>query len=115
MSSGCLPLTVARPRRTRSSRRCLTPFCLISGWDHSIRVSMLAQAMAEEMRLSKEEVNTVRIAGLVHDIGKIGISEVVLRKTGKLTSEEWLDLKRHPNIGAEIISAVPSLAAAVPG
>lgn len=83
--------------------------------DHSIRVSLLSQALAEELGLSKEEIRVVRIAGLIHDIGKIGISENVLRKIGKLTPEEWQEMKTHPVIGADIIAPVPTLAIAMPG
>lgn len=83
--------------------------------DHSIRVSLIAQALAEELGLGKTEVKTIRIAALIHDIGKIGVPETVLRKDGKLTAEEWVEMKRHPAIGADIISCVPSLAAAATG
>ena len=83
--------------------------------DHSVRVSLLCQALGEELGLSKIDITTARIAGLIHDIGKIGVPEAVLRKQGKLTAEEWLEMKRHPTIGAEIIGSVPSLSAAVTG
>jgi response regulator RpfG family c-di-GMP phosphodiesterase len=83
--------------------------------DHSVRVSLISQALAEEMGLNQDQIRTARLAGLIHDIGKIGISESVLRKAGKLTPDEWTEMKRHPALGADIISPVPSLAPAVPG
>jgi putative two-component system response regulator len=83
--------------------------------DHSIRVALLAQAISEELSLPADVVKAVRIAGLIHDVGKIGIPELVLRKQGKLSADEWIAMKRHPTIGADIISPVPSLAAALPG
>jgi cyclic di-GMP phosphodiesterase len=83
--------------------------------DHSIRVSRIAQSLAEELSLSADEIKTVRLAGMIHDIGKIGIAESVLRKQGKLTADEWAEMKRHPSIGAEIIGAVPALQQTVSG
>ncbi|HET6385071.1 MAG TPA: HD domain-containing phosphohydrolase [Armatimonadota bacterium] len=83
--------------------------------EHSIRVSMMGLALGEELGMSADQLRTVRLAGLIHDIGKIGVPETVLRKEGKLTPEEWLEMKTHPRIGADIISAVPVLVPAVPG
>jgi HD-GYP domain-containing protein (c-di-GMP phosphodiesterase class II) len=60
-------------------------------------------------------VERVRIAGLVHDIGKIGVPEEVLRKPGKLTDEEFEMMKAHPAIGHHILQDIPQLADVLPG
>ena len=76
---------------------------------HSYRVAVLATNLGRELRLSEAEVERVRLAALLHDVGKIGISEAVLRKPGKLTPEEYLDVQRHPEIGARILEGVAEL------
>jgi len=54
--------------------------------------------------MSKEDVNRLKIAGLMHDIGKIGVEETVLNKPDKLTREEWSEMRRHPEIGYRILA-----------
>jgi len=73
---------------------------------HSNRVSMICIAIAAEMHFNQEEINQTKIAGLVHDIGKIGISNVILDKPGKLTSDEWGEIKKHCEVGYRILSSV---------
>lgn len=73
--------------------------------DHSKRVSEICEAIAIKMNLDKENVNQLRIAGLMHDIGKIGIEDKILNKDGKLDIDEWLKIKRHPEIGYRILSS----------
>ena len=70
---------------------------------HSSRVVVYAIATAQEMGLSKEEVKIIEYAGYLHDIGKIGISELILLKPGSLTDEEWTEMRKHPEIGEKII------------
>ncbi|MHC4948306.1 MAG: HD-GYP domain-containing protein [Planctomycetota bacterium] len=82
---------------------------------HSERVCLLAGMLAEAMGLDPEEVERTRIAGLVHDVGKIGVAEAVLRKTGKLTKEEFDEIKRHPVIGYDILRDIPPMAHALAG
>lgn len=72
---------------------------------HSRRVSHICQAIATEMHFTKDAVNQMRIAGLIHDIGKIGIDETILNKSGRLTPEEREDMQRHPEIGWKILSS----------
>jgi len=62
---------------------------------HSQRVGTLASALAEKMNLSSQEINKVRTAGFLHDIGKIGIPEAILNKNVSLTNEEWVMMKSH--------------------
>lgn len=72
--------------------------------DHSIRVSMYARMIAEELGMSEEEVSYIDIAGLLHDIGKIGVSDLTLTKKGRLTDEEFIEIKKHPLNGGRIVS-----------
>lgn len=70
---------------------------------HSENVSKYAVKIAEKMNLSKELRDSIRIGGLLHDIGKIGIPEHILSKDGKLTDEEYKVIQRHPYIGYNMI------------
>lgn len=72
---------------------------------HSQRVSELCLKIAKEMKFDKSEMQKIRIAGLMHDIGKIGITDTILNKPGPLTSEEWHDIQRHSEVGYRILSA----------
>jgi diguanylate cyclase (GGDEF)-like protein len=72
---------------------------------HSKRVSELCEFIAGKMDMSASEVNRMRVAGLMHDIGKISISESILNNPGKHSSEEWEEMKRHPEAGYRILSA----------
>ncbi len=76
---------------------------------HSRRVTDLSVGLALEMKLPKKEVDIIRHASLLHDVGKIGISEQILRKPGKLNDEEFEAIKSHPNIGAGILSSIEFL------
>ncbi len=70
---------------------------------HSKRVTALAVAIAEEMGCSEEELEALRFAGHLHDIGKIGIRDHILLKPGKLNGEEYAMVKAHPVIGQSIV------------
>lgn len=82
---------------------------------HSERVAYVAEQIAARLGLAPEHVERVRIAGLVHDVGKIGVPESVLTKAGSLTSEEFELIKQHPTIGHRIIQGIPQLADVLPG
>ena len=82
---------------------------------HSERVATLAQQLALEAGMGRDTTETYRIAGLVHDVGKIGIPETVLCKAGRLTDEEFDQIKRHPVIGYRILKDIPPLADVLPG
>jgi putative nucleotidyltransferase with HDIG domain len=71
---------------------------------HSKRVSELSEAIAIKMGFPSAEVNRIRVAGLMHDIGKIGIPEHILNKTSALTSQEWEEMRRHPETGYRILA-----------
>jgi len=82
---------------------------------HQQRASRWAAALAEQMGLSPERVRDIRIAGLLHDLGKVSISEQILNKPGKLTEEEFAKIKEHPALGAMmIISEAEGLQRVVP-
>ena len=72
---------------------------------HSKRVSQLSEFIATHLHLDETEVNKIKIAGLMHDIGKIGINDSILNKVGKLTLEEWEEVKRHSEVGYRILSS----------
>src|SRR6202171_4910346 len=71
---------------------------------HSQRVAELGASMAEALNLDADTVETTRLAGRLHDVGKIGIREEVLNKPGKLTPEEFEHIKAHVKIGMEILA-----------
>lgn len=73
---------------------------------HSQRVSDLCVQIAQAMEFSDRGVNEMKSIGLLHDIGKISIDEGILNKPGKLSEAEYLEIKRHPEIGYRILSAV---------
>jgi putative nucleotidyltransferase with HDIG domain len=81
---------------------------------HSQRVSDFARIMAQEMGLPPEYVHHIRVGGLLHDVGKIGIPDIILTKPGKLTSEEYDVIKRHTEIGANIMEKVRMLQQELP-
>jgi len=72
--------------------------------EHSHRVTQLAVELAKEMNLTDEELDSLNIAGYLHDIGKIGIRDHILMKPGKLTKEEYEIIKTHTIIGEDIVS-----------
>lgn len=81
---------------------------------HSQRVSWLASELARACGLSDTEVRHVRLAGLVHDVGKIGVPEAVLAKAGRLDEAEFNWIKRHPEIGARILRDIPQMDDIIP-
>jgi diguanylate cyclase (GGDEF)-like protein/PAS domain S-box-containing protein len=72
---------------------------------HSNRVSGICQSIASKMNFNKDEINQLKIAGLIHDIGKIGVDEKVLNKPGRLSIDERRDIERHPEIGWRLLSS----------
>jgi putative nucleotidyltransferase with HDIG domain len=70
---------------------------------HSLRVADYAQAIAREIKLPPSEIETIRLAAWLHDVGKIGIPDAVLLKPGRLTTEEFGLIKLHPQIGRKIL------------
>lgn len=81
---------------------------------HSEHVARLSCSIAEALGLAKDIREKLMQAAIIHDIGKIGVDEVILRKNGSLTSEEFDEIKKHPEIGRRIISAISFLKEAIP-
>ena len=76
---------------------------------HAARVAELAASVAEGMGLDEDVVENVRLAGRLHDIGKIGVREAVLNKPGKLTAEEFAHIRQHVEIGMQILAPLKHL------
>jgi HD-GYP domain-containing protein (c-di-GMP phosphodiesterase class II) len=82
---------------------------------HSQRVMEYSVACAEELDLPNEEIKEIKLSGLLHDIGKIGIDEKILRKQERLTEDEFSVIKTHPDMGADIVSHIKQLITVLPG
>lgn len=81
---------------------------------HSEQVTSYAVAIARELGLPRKEINMIRTASLLHDIGKIGIDEGILSKPAKLTKEEYDEVKKHPLIATQIIGHIPLFKKVIP-
>lgn len=86
---------------------------------HSERVAFIsrwiAERLSEQEQWDEEQIHMVYLAGLLHDIGKIGIEEAVLRKEGRLTEQEFNRIKQHPSIGAGILHEIKQMRDIMPG
>ncbi len=82
---------------------------------HSDRVAELSRVVAEKLGLSQKECHDIYLAGMLHDIGKIGVPEAILRKPGKLDDEEFEQLKKHPALGGEILKGIRQLVGVAKG
>ena len=83
--------------------------------EHSLKVTKYAVMLAKELGLDQNEIDTIEKTGFLHDIGKLGISDKILQKKGKLTNDEWVQIKRHPEIGYEIVEPLKLLHLTLPG
>jgi putative nucleotidyltransferase with HDIG domain len=81
---------------------------------HSERVSAISVAIGREMGVAGDELEVLRLGALLHDIGKIGVSDHILRKPASLTEDEYAVIKEHPALGARILRSVPFLAPHLP-
>lgn len=81
---------------------------------HSDRVSEYSILIGKRVGLSEEQLKTLRIGGLFHDVGKIGVPDAILQKDAKLTDEEYSEIKNHPSIGAHILSTASIFKELVP-
>ncbi len=82
---------------------------------HSERVAHYSATIANILKFPEEQVETIRISALMHDVGKIGIQDSILGKAGPLTDKEFEVMKTHPTKGADIMQHVPQLSAMIPG
>jgi len=76
---------------------------------HSTRVSEMAYRLGKELNLSEEMLKALERGSLLHDIGKIGVSDIILHKPALLTDDEWDVMRLHPDIGARIVDGIPFL------
>ena len=83
-------------------------------YDHSNRVARLSYSLAKAVGVPGKTIKEIENAASIHDIGKIGIEENILKKNGKLTPDEYTEIKKHPAIGARIVQSVPFLEDAIP-
>jgi diguanylate cyclase (GGDEF)-like protein/putative nucleotidyltransferase with HDIG domain len=104
---------VAGKRSVESQAQLATVLSLAEALDqrdastakHSQTVGSLCESMARELGLDEARVQRVHLAGILHDIGKIGVPDSILRKPGKLTPEEMDQMRRHPELGARILAS----------
>ncbi|MBN1295518.1 HD domain-containing protein [bacterium] len=82
---------------------------------HSRRVQLISTTIGREMALPTDQLNELELSALMHDIGKLGIEEALLRKPGLLTPDERRALERHPVFGAEIMRHIPMFSNMLPG
>ncbi|HVH72486.1 MAG TPA: HD-GYP domain-containing protein, partial [Candidatus Dormibacteraeota bacterium] len=81
---------------------------------HSIRVADLAGRLGEQLELGDRDCELIRTAASLHDLGKIGIRDDILNKPGPLSEEEWEIMRRHPDIGADMVAQHSALAEVAP-
>ena len=82
--------------------------------EHAEEMVSIVREICEEMALSKQEIVNLEHAAVLHDLGKIGIDDKILRKKGKLTKREYDQIKKHPSIGAEILRPIHFLKEVIP-
>ena len=71
---------------------------------HSARVAQYAAVLAREFGMSEEEIDQIRTAGILHDVGKVGVADAVLLKPARLTDDEFLEMQRHSTLGRDIVA-----------
>lgn len=76
---------------------------------HSEEVAVISQTLALAMGLGHQAADIIHVAGHLHDLGKIGVPDDILGKTSALTPEEWLAIRKHPDIGADILAPIACL------
>ena len=81
---------------------------------HSDRVSEISVLIGQKLGLSEHDLRTLRIGGLFHDIGKIGVPDNILQKDSKLTDDEYSEIKNHPSIGVHILSTASIFSDIIP-
>jgi putative nucleotidyltransferase with HDIG domain len=83
-------------------------------YEHASQVARLSQLVGVELSLDKEELETLVLGALLHDLGKLAVADAVLEKAGPLTEQEWAAIKRHSDIGARMIEPLEVLSGVVP-
>ncbi len=77
--------------------------------EHCERLAVIALAIGKRLGLPQERLEQLRYGALLHDVGKLGIEDDILGKPGRLTPSEWVEMRRHPTIGKEIVEKIDSL------
>lgn len=77
--------------------------------EHAERMVKLSKELGKSIGLSEEKLDELELVATLHDIGKISIDQRILTKAGKLSDEEWHEIKRHPEVGYRIVNASPEL------
>jgi len=83
-------------------------------YNHSSRVAKLSSLLGEAFGLQEKVIKEIEHAASIHDIGKIGIEESILKKNGRLTADEYEEMRKHPEIGVRIVQSIPFLEEAIP-
>ncbi len=81
---------------------------------HTNRVTQVAMELAHELNWTREQKEALEFGALLHDIGKIGVADVILRKPGSLTTDEYSEMKQHPVVGAQMLKGVQALRPMLP-
>jgi two-component system cell cycle response regulator len=81
---------------------------------HSAEVANLAGRLAVELGCDRSQLSAIRLAARLHDIGKVAVSDAILVKPGPLTEGEWVVMKQHPVVGAEVLGLIPALRSIAP-
>src|SRR4051812_47572653 len=82
--------------------------------EHASQVARLSQLVGVELSLNVEEIETLVLGALLHDLGKLAVSDAVLEKPGSLTEEEWAVVKRHSDVGARMLEPIEVLSEVAP-
>src|SRR5215211_3421037 len=82
--------------------------------EHASQVARLSQLVGVELDLNVEEIETLVLGALLHDLGKLAVSDAILEKPAPLTEQEWAVVKRHSDVGARMIEPIEVLSGAVP-
>ena len=77
--------------------------------DHVQRVQIYATGLARALKLSDLEIEALKVGALLHDIGKLAVPDSILRAPGRLSGEQWAQMRRHPDEGVQMLSHVPFL------
>ncbi|HFQ81287.1 MAG TPA: HD-GYP domain-containing protein [Desulfobacterales bacterium] len=80
---------------------------------HSLRVTKLSMSLARRIKMREDDLDTLRLSAILHDIGKIGVPGAVLRKTEKLNHDEWLAIMRHPENSEKILQGLSNKRSAI--
>ena len=81
---------------------------------HTQRVTRYATMLAEKLELPDDQIELIRMGGPLHDIGKIGIDDAILRKPGRLTTDEYAQMQKHTTMGAEILQTITEMQPIIP-